>query len=149
MVEESMGKQDTKDLLQECNAGCKMATDSIEQILDYVDDATLKKLLEGYNEDHVRLGEEIHSLLNEYDLEEEDPSMMSKAMATISTSVKMMMNREEKEIAKIMMDGCNMGIQSLGKYLNQYALADEKCKKLAQKLIDSEFQFMKKMVAYL
>jgi hypothetical protein len=144
-----MENQDTKDLLQECNAGTKMATNSIEQMLEYAEDAEFRRILLDYNGQHARLGERCHKLLDKYNLQERDPSMMASAMSHISTSMKMMVNGDVQEMAKIMMDGCNMGIQSLGKYLNQYEQADEECKKVARDLIDSEFAFMKKLIAYL
>ena len=144
-----MENQDTKDLLKQCDAGCKMATNSIEQVYDHVEDKDFKEVLRAYNEDHVRLGEECHRLLDKYHLKEEDPPMMASTMATISTEMKMMMNSDVKEIAKIMMDGCNMGIQSLSKYLNQYKEANQECRKLCQKLIESEFDFMHKVAVYL
>ena len=37
-----------------------------------------------------------------------------------------------------MTDGCNMGIKSLRKYLNQYEAADEKTKDIAKRLINLE-----------
>ena len=39
-----------------------------------------------------------------------------------------------------MTDGCNMGVKSLSKYLNQYKAADEKSKALAKRLIRLEEQ---------
>ncbi len=35
-------------------------------------------------------------------------------------------------------DGCNMGIKSLYRYLNQYPAADDKVKHLTQEIIDTE-----------
>lgn len=37
-----------------------------------------------------------------------------------------------------MTDGCDMGIKSLSRYLNEYEAADDKAKKIAKKLIDLE-----------
>ena len=33
---------DTKKLLKECNAGCKSATNSIEQVIEFVKDSEFK-----------------------------------------------------------------------------------------------------------
>ena len=74
---------------------------------------------------------------------------MAKMMSYLGTEMKMLANRNDKEIAKIMMDGCNMGIQSLCGYLNQYQEADKECRKLTQDLVDIEFAFMKDLVSYL
>ena len=41
-------------------------------------------------------------------------------------------------IASLMTDGCNMGVKSLSRYLNQYAAADESSKGIAKRLISLE-----------
>ena len=47
-----------------------------------------------------------------------------------------------------MMDGCNMGIQKLSEYYNNYGMADKKAKELVKHLIDLEESFMKDMKAF-
>ena len=42
------------------------------------------------------------------------------------------------KIAEIMIDGCNMGIKSLSRYINQYKAADERSKDLAKRLVSAE-----------
>ena len=37
---------DTQQLVQECNSGCKMAIYSMNQVIEYVGDEKLKKLIE-------------------------------------------------------------------------------------------------------
>lgn len=44
------------------------------------------------------------------------------------TNVKLVMNESDQTIADLMTDGCNMGVKSLNKYLNQYKAANEKVK---------------------
>lgn len=41
-------------------------------------------------------------------------------------------------IADLMTDGCNMGVKSLNKYLNQYKAANEVTKDIAKRLINLE-----------
>ena len=48
------------------------------------------------------------------------------------------MKDSDATVADLMTDGCNMGVKSLSKYLNQYAAADETSKDLAKKLIHLE-----------
>ena len=36
-------------------------------------------------------------------------------------------------VADLMTDGCNMGVKSLSRYLNQYKAADEQSKNIAKK----------------
>jgi len=56
----------------------------------------------------------------------------------MKTNVKLVMNESDETIADLMTDGCNMGVKSLNKYLNQYKAADEKTKDIAKRLINLE-----------
>ena len=56
----------------------------------------------------------------------------------MKTNVKLAVNESDNVAADLITDGCNMGVKSLFKYLNQYKAADEKSKKLAKKLISIE-----------
>lgn len=52
--------------------------------------------------------------------------------------MKLVINESEETIADLMTDGCNMGVKSLNKYLNQYEAADEKTKNITKRLINLE-----------
>ncbi len=52
--------------------------------------------------------------------------------------MKLMMDDSDHTIADLMTDGCNMGVKSLNRYLNQYKTADEQTKDIAKKLIHME-----------
>ena len=41
--------QDSIELLKQCNSGCKNGTNSMEQVMDYVKDDKLEKLINDYN----------------------------------------------------------------------------------------------------
>ena len=61
-------------------------------------------------------------------------------MSWIKTNMKMGMDNSDQTIADLMTDGCNMGVKSLNKYLNQYEAADEVSKDIAKRLINLEEQ---------
>ena len=52
----------------------------------------------------------------------------------------MMLEDSDRTVADLMTDGCDMGVKSLSKYLNQYQAADETSKNLAKRLIGLEEQ---------
>jgi hypothetical protein len=133
-----MIESDTIKLLRECDAGIKMGVSSIDEVLDYVDDETLGKYLAACREEHDKLKGEIQDLLREYHDEGKEPDPMAKGMSWIKTNVKLVMNESDRTIADLMTDGCNMGVKSLNKYLNQYKAADEKTKDIAKRLINLE-----------
>ncbi len=61
-----MIESDTIKLLRECDAGIKMGVASIDDVLDYVHDETLRKCLADCKEEHDKLKEEIQNLLDKY-----------------------------------------------------------------------------------
>lgn len=133
-----MIEDDTIKLLRECDAGVKMGISSFEQVLDYVESNTLKSLLVESKMKHESLTEEIQDLLDEYQDEGKNPNPLTRGMSWIKTKVELVMQEKDKTIANLMTDGCNMGVKSLSKYLNQYEAADEKSKNIAKRLIKIE-----------
>ena len=133
-----MIEQDTIRLLRECDAGVKMGVSSIEDVLEYVRSKELKKLLEDCRAEHEKLKTEIQKELDRFQDEGKDPAAMAKGMSWFKTNFKMAMNESDKTIADLMTDGCNMGVKSLNKYLNEYEAADEKSKDITKRLINLE-----------
>lgn len=140
---------DTINLLKECNAGCKSATNSMEQVLGYVKDPKLKDVISGYNKQHVEIGDKCHSLLNKYGSSEKDPQPMAKAMSFISTEVKMMSDNSSQKAAEIMMDGCNMGIKNVSGYINKYSSANDESKRMANSIVKLEQNFIEDLRSFL
>ena len=54
------------------------------------------------------------------------------------TNVKLAMEDSDRTVADLITDGCNMGVKSLNKYLNQYTAASEQAKDIAKRLIHLE-----------
>ena len=145
-----MEDRDTIKLLKECDAGSKMAVTSLDDVLEKVENENLKKLLVETKGLHEKLGNEIHSLLVKYGSEEKEPNAMAKGMSKMKTNFMMNMKEDcDETAADLITDGCNMGIKSLYKYMNQYPAANEKTKDLCKRLIAIEDQLRKELRAYL
>ena len=145
-----MENRDTIKLLKECDAGSKMAVTSLDDVLEKVENENLKKLLVETKGHHEKLGNEIHSLLVKYGSEEKEPNAMAKGMSKMKTNFMMNMKEDcDETAADLITDGCNMGIKSLYKYMNQYPAANEKTKDLCKRLIAIEDQLRKELRAYL
>ena len=140
---------DTEKLLRECNAGIKMGVDSINHVLPYVKSQELVKVLNACKDKHATLGDETHRMLISSDMDTKNPHPMAKIMADLSTRMKITMHKSDNEIASIMTDGCNMGIKSLYKYLNQYSSADERSKDITNRLISVEQELRTDMRSFL
>lgn len=133
-----MIENDTIKLLRECDAGIKMGVSSINDVLEYTHNENFKKYLSVCKKEHKKLEEKINNLLNRYNDDGKEPNPMAKSMSWIKTNVKLSINESDNTIADLITDGCNMGIKSLNKYMNQYKAADETSKDIAKKLIKLE-----------
>lgn len=144
-----MENKDTIRLLKECDAGSKMAVTSLDEVMESVQDEKLKELLKKSKDHHEKLGNEIHSMLIQYHSEEKEPNPMAKSMSWLKTNMKMTMDKSDATVADLLTDGCNMGIKSLYKYMNQYSNAESKVKNLCNNLIDIERELRKDLRSYL
>lgn len=140
--EEKMTNEDTVKLLKECNAGVKTAVASFDEVLTEIKSDKLKELLEKAKKDHEELGNETHELLNKYHDSEKDPNPIAKAMSWMKINMKLWQDSEDKVIAGLMIDGCNMGIKSLYGYINQYQNANKTVVDIAKKLTKIEEKLM-------
>lgn len=144
-----MANADTIKLLRECDAGTKMAVNSIDEILEKVDDEKLKRLLQESKEHHKQLELDIHKQLDTYKAEEKEPNAMARGMSWMKTNMKLGMNDSDATIADLLTDGCDMGIKSLYKYMNQYDDAEKTAKEICEKLIAIEEKLEKDLRKYL
>ena len=133
-----MIEQDTVKLLRECDAGVQMGISSIEDVEQYVGSEAFKKYLTDCKQEQQKLDREIQQLLDRYHDEGKEPNPLAKGMSWMKTNVKLSLNESDGTIADLMTDGCNMGVKSLNRYLNEYKAADEVSKDIAKRLINLE-----------
>lgn len=143
-------QDDTKLLLRECGSGCKMAINSMKQVLSELDDEELQKLISDSLKRHEELEAETAEHLSEHGAEEKDPGIMASTFSYLSTEMKMLLHKgDSKEAAKIMMDGCHMGIEALAKKVNEYKNAEKVATEIAEKIIKEEEDFMQNLKGFL
>ena len=133
-----MIEQDTIKLLRECDAGVKMGISSIDDVLDHVKKEGFRKKLTKCREQHEDLQIKILQELEKYQDDGKNPNPIAKGMSWMKTNMKLSMEDSDATIADLMTDGCNMGVKSLNRYLNQYEAADEVSKDMAKRLIHLE-----------
>ena len=133
-----MIEQDTIKLLRECDAGIKMGVSSIDEVLDHVKDGKFRQMLYDCKSKHETLDSELQQMLDEYHDEGKEPNALLQGMSWMKSNVMMSMTPNDATIADLMTDGCNMGMKSLHRYLNQYGAAGEKAKDITKRLINLE-----------
>ena len=144
-----MVEQDTIKLLRECDAGVKMGTSSIDDVLKYVRNDGFKSLLTKCKNEHDKLESEISEALLKYNDDGKEPAMIAKGMSWMKTNVMISMDASDETVADLITDGCNMGVKSLNKYLNKYEAADEFSKDIAKRLINLEEELCVNIREYL
>lgn len=133
-----MVEQDTIRLLRECDAGVKMGIASLDDVLPRVEHNKLENRLAKCKQEHQKLQHEINDFLDRYQDKGKNPNIFAKSMSHMKTTMKLGIHECDSTIASLMTDGCNMGVKSLNRYLNQYEAASEFSKDIAKRLIHLE-----------
>ena len=144
-----MIERDTVRLLRECDSGIKMGITAIDEVIGHVKGAGLKNALSDSKHESERLQTDLQRVLHDYHDEGKAPNPMVQGMSWVKTNWEMLIDGTDSKIAELMVDGCNMGIKSLSRYMNQYKAADERSKDIAKRLISSEEKLSIDMRQYL
>ena len=144
-----MIEQDTIKLLRECDAGIRMGTESIDEVVGSVRAPQMRDLLNTCRYEHAKLGTEIQSQLDRFQDKGKSPNPIAQKLSWMKTGMKLALNESDAAIADLMTDGCNMGVKSLNRYLNQYGAADEVSKDITRRLINLEEQLSVDLRSYL
>lgn len=142
-------EDDTIRLLRECNAGIKMGVSTLDDVMEHVKSEDLRNLLAKSKETHTQLGNTTHKYLQEYHDDGKEPAAMAKMMSKLKSNMTINEENADHKAADLITDGCNMGVKSLYRYLNQYPAAEEKIKKLAKDVAQAEETLVKDLREYL
>ncbi len=142
---------DTVELLQSCHRGTVTAINSFEQVLDHAESDKLRKRLEETLERHRALGKNVGEALRNHGTEAADPNLMARASVWLTTEMRMLMDSDNRDhqVAKLTINGCNMGIQTLSEDINRLPHADGKAMDMAASLITEEQKLMDDLRLYL
>jgi hypothetical protein len=140
---------DTIKLLRECDAGIKMGTQAIDEVINHVESEKFRDILSENRDKHIELRGKIENLLADYEDDGKEPSAIAEIMSKVKTGLKMSIKPTDNVIADLITDGGNMGVKSLSRYLNQYRAADEESKRIAEKLIKLEIDLVSDMRDFL
>ena len=144
-----MINHDTIELLRECDAGIQMGISTIDEVKEHVSNSEFSMKLDNYQREYAQLQNEIQGILHSYHEEGKDPNPLAKGMAWMKTNVTIAVNESDATIADLITDGCNMGVKSLNKCLNQYQGADGRSKDIARRLIELQDRQLKEIRQYL
>lgn len=135
-----MTNDDTLHLLRECDAGVKMATDSLDSVREHATAPALKALLNTSRQQHEWIGREVQTMLEKCGGNEKEPHPVARRMAAVKTDVKLTVDDSDANVASLISDGCHMGAKSLRSYLDRYKGAEVPARALCRTLVAVEEQ---------
>ena len=121
-------------LLQDCIAGCKMALESMDDIREHREDKLLRELIDKYYDEHTGLSVVCRDMLDKAGADIKEPGVFAMMAAKLQTAMKMAVNDDQSQAAKLLTEGCNMGIETISGSLNEYRDADSKSVAIAERL---------------
>ena len=131
-------QRDTVRLLRECTEGIEMGVGAIDRLMTDVKEPRLRKIMMHARHRHKELGREIAMRLDAAGIPQKKLHPMAAAMARLEIGWNMRLRPGDQTAAKMLTRGCDMGILSLSRLLNQYPAASEGARNLTKALIESE-----------
>ena len=144
-----MSTKETVAILRECDAGVKMALASLDDVWEHVQHAELRAILNTTRAQHQSVGREVQMLLEEYGGKEKDPNAVARKMSAVVTKTKLGLDKSDAACARVLLEGCDMGVQSLHHYLNRYRGAEVPARALCRTLVAIEEQLGREMRGFL
>lgn len=148
-MKEGHFNEHTVSLLKECDAGVKTAVNSIDEVLDNIKSEKLRRIMNDSRRTHQELGDDIRQSLGRLSSSGKDPSPVARAMSWLKINWKLSEKPSDQTVARLMYDGCAMGIRSLSQYVNQFPNAEPFASDYSKRLIDAEDSLMKDLRDFL
>ncbi len=146
---ENIQQDHTVSLLRECDAGIKTAMNSFREVLGNINSAALRKILTDSLNKHEYMKNEIDAIFERIGEEGKSPNPMARFMSWAKINAKLMESPDDKTVAKLMFEGCNMGIEQVSGYLNEFTQADSRSREIAERLIETEDELAQSLREYL
>ena len=126
----------------------QMGLIGIDMVIRKVENEKIAKLIGEQKKEYEKFLSDAHEILIKYGAKEEKISKLkelsSKVMATFMT-----MNKSDKEIAKLMMEGNQKGVLEITAELNNYDGSDDEILSLARRLLATEEHNREEFKTYL
>jgi len=131
-------KMNEQELVLKLYQNVDMGIVGIESIEDKIVSRSLLKVIMGQKEEYKTLRSELLKYCKKYDVQDKDLSPMAKVSSEIMSNMKLMMDKKDSHIAKMMMEGTNKGLIQLEELLNHYTGNDKELIALIEKVLKQE-----------
>lgn len=139
-----MDLKKSEEVLAEVHRNCRLAIQSITDILPEVEDNDVKEELLRQHEEYEKICGKASIIAKDKNIELKNPGPIKKAMMWSSIKMNTIKDNSRAHIAEMMAQGTVMGITALRSSLSDMSeQADEQIEQLANELLHSEEQFEK------
>ncbi|MDD4733391.1 MAG: hypothetical protein PHU05_00850 [Bacilli bacterium] len=141
--------EENKNALDELNKGCTIGIESINNLIDKVDNQKFKNILEKQLAQYDKIEDKINSIyINYSDKSPHEIDSLTKVMNDYMINMKTMKDHTDSKIAEILLQGTNMGIIEGKRILNNKKI-DKKVEKLVEDFIDNQENVVEELKEYL
>jgi len=137
------------ELLNFIYQNSQMGVQTIEKLLDIVEDSRFLKQLNSQLNEYTEISDTAKELLNKNNCDEKDVSGFEKLTAYLMINMKTMTDKSPSHIAEMMIQGSNMGIIDATRNIRKYADADNDILNLMKKLLKMEENNIQTLKEYL
>lgn len=115
----------------------EMGLIGIDTVLKKVEDEKLAKLINTQRKEYEKFCSDVKDILIKYGAKEEEIPKLKELSSKVMSEV-MSMGKDDKEIAKLMMEGNQKGVIEIQEQLNTKTIEDEEIVELAKRLLETE-----------
>jgi len=137
------------ELLNFIYQNSQMGVQTIEQLLDIVEDSQFHKQLSTQLNEYTDICREAKDLLNKNHCDEKEISGFEKFTAYMMINIKTLTDKSPSHIAEMLIQGSNMGITDATRNIHKYEEADSDILSLMKKLLKIEENNVKTLKEYL
>jgi hypothetical protein len=141
--------QNTAEILSEIYRGAKMGVETINSMLNKVNDNKIYDELKYQLRCYDEIANEAYGELVKRNQEPKDISTMNKLSAKMSVGINTMISNTPSHIADMLIKGSTMGVTEMTKSLNSYKDADPDIQSLADRFIKLEQDNIDRLMKFL
>lgn len=141
---------DNINALDELNKGASMGKDTINYVLDKVEEKKLKSVLDNQLKEYERLLKKIAKIYPKYNSEKEphEINRMEKAMAKKGIEMRLFVDDSSSKISELFLKGTNMGIIEGRRLLNNKNI-DKNVHSLISEFVNMQEAYVEKLKEFL
>ena len=137
------------ELLNYIRQNAEAALNGIDMVENTVKGSDLKAVIQRQKKDYHRYYAEADTLLRRENGTPENMPFVAKMSATVAGNFKKLTYKDDRDVAKSMIEGTSMGINTLTKHLHEYDGKSTESKKLAETVISFEENCIEELKPYL